>query len=216
MPPTRISSAEREAVLVGDEVRYHDRKMDFLNLYTRYRAIRNGLFSRMAAGSFMALGAGSVIELPVLVHGPARISIGRDVLIGADSWLHTRGDSSLLEIGDGTRISGHCVISAVEHVRIGREVLLGRNVYIADHNHGSAEPDLPILAQKLEGIRPVAIGDGAWLGQHSVILAGVTVGAGAVVGANSVVLEDVPARTVVVGAPARVVRELPGSHSTTP
>jgi acetyltransferase-like isoleucine patch superfamily enzyme len=196
--------------------RRYDRKMNFLELYERYRATRNGIFSRLAANSFMALGPGSVIELPVLVHGAARICIGRNVLVGADSWLHTRGDSSLLEIGDGTRISGHCVISAVEHVSIGREVLLGRNVYIADHNHGSTDPELPILAQELEGIQPVAIGDGAWLGQHSVILPGVSIGTGAVVGANSVVLEDVPPRTVAVGAPARVVRELPRSKSLAP
>jgi acetyltransferase-like isoleucine patch superfamily enzyme len=37
---------------------------------------------------------------------------------------------------------------------------------------------------------------------------GVTIGAGAVIGANAVVLEDVPARAVAVGAPARVVRRL--------
>jgi acetyltransferase-like isoleucine patch superfamily enzyme len=104
-------------------------------------------------------------------------------------------------------------VSAVEHVRIGRSVLLGRNVYIADHNHGISDPDLPILAQELEGVRPVSIGDGAWLGQHSVILPGVTIGAGAVVGANSVVLHDVPARTVAVGAPALVVRELAKSQT---
>jgi acetyltransferase-like isoleucine patch superfamily enzyme len=187
--------------------------MSFLDLYNRCRAARNSIFSRLVARSFLEFGAHSVIETPALIHGAGRISIGRDVLVGSDSWLHTRGTQSLLEIGDGTRISGHCVISAVEHVRIGRSVLLGRHVYIADHNHGTADPDLPILAQELEGIRPVVIGDGAWLGQHSVILAGVSVGAGAVVGANSVVLDDVPARTVAVGAPARVVRELPASHS---
>jgi acetyltransferase-like isoleucine patch superfamily enzyme len=182
--------------------------LSFLDFYQRLRTARDGLFSRLAARSFMEFGRGSVIETPVLIHGASRISIGRDVLIGSDSWLHTRGARSLLEIGDGTRISGHCVISAVDCVRVGRAVLFGRGVYVADHNHGIARPDLPILAQDLEGIGPVVIGDGAWLGQNSVILSGVTVGAGAVVGANSVVLDDVPPRTVAVGAPARVVREL--------
>jgi acetyltransferase-like isoleucine patch superfamily enzyme len=187
--------------------------MSFLHLYDFYRRARNALFSRLVGRSFMEFGPHSMIEMPVLIHGAGRISIGCNVFIGSDSWLHTRGTHSLLEIGDNTRMSGHCVISAVEHVRIGRAVLLGRDVYIADHNHGTSDPDLPIVDQELEGIRPVVIGDGAWLGQHSVILPGVTVGAGAVVGANSVVLEDVPARTVAVGAPARVVRELARSQS---
>jgi acetyltransferase-like isoleucine patch superfamily enzyme len=186
--------------------------MSAIDLYNRLRGIRDALFSRLIARSFMAFGAGSIVELPVLVHGAQRISIGRDVFVGADSWLHTRGAPGLLEIGDGTRMSGHCVISAVEHVRLGRNVLLGRNVYIADHNHGTSAADVPVHEQELEGIEPVVVEDGAWLGQNAVILPGVTVGAGAVVGANSVVRDDVPPRTVVVGAPARVVRELDGAR----
>lgn len=184
--------------------------MSTIDLYNRFCGFRNALFSRSVARSFLAFGSGSIVEMPVLVHGAERISIGRDVLIGSDSWLHTRGSEALLEVGDGTRISGHCVLSAVEHVRLGRAVLLGRNVYIADHNHGTSAERVPILAQELEQIRPVVIEDGAWLGQNSVILPGVTVGAGAVVGANAVVLEDVPARSVAVGVPARVVRVLKG------
>jgi acetyltransferase-like isoleucine patch superfamily enzyme len=181
-----------------------------MDLYNLYRVARNAAFSRLAARSFRDFGEGSVLEAPILVQGAERISIGRKVVVGANSWLYTDGPEALLEIGEETRMSGHCVLSAAHHVRLGRAVLLGRNVYIADHNHGTAAPDLPILAQPLEGIRPVLIGDGAWIGQNCVILGGVTVGAGAVVGANSVVLDDVPPRSVAVGAPARVVRGLDG------
>ncbi len=182
--------------------------MNGIDLYCHLRNLRNLLFSRAMRRSFMAFGPQSIIEMPLLVHGSRRISIGRGVFVGADSWLHTRGPHALLEIGDGTSMSGHCVLSAVEHVRLGRSVLLGRNVYIADHNHGTAARDVPILEQELESIGPVVVEDNAWLGQHSVILPGVTIGRGAVVGANSVVLHDVPPRTVAVGAPARVVRRL--------
>ena len=52
----------------------------------------------------------------------------------------------------------------------------------------------------------VTIGAGSWIGQHSIVMPGVTSGKNAVVGANSVVTRDVPARGVAVGAPARVVR----------
>jgi acetyltransferase-like isoleucine patch superfamily enzyme len=171
-------------------------------------ALRNVLFSRAIAGSFLSFGRGSLIQLPVTVDGASRVAIGRNVLIGPYSWLFTSGDDSLLEIGDGTRMSGLCVLSAVQDVRLGRSVLLGRNVYIADNSHGNADPNVPIADQKLEKVAPVEIGDGAWLGQNSVILSGVTIGPGAVVGANSVVLDDVPSRAVAVGAPARVVRRL--------
>ncbi|MGO1885884.1 MAG: DapH/DapD/GlmU-related protein, partial [Citricoccus sp.] len=47
-----------------------------------------------------------------------------------------------------------------------------------------------------------------WLGANVTVLPGVTIGDNSVVGAGSVVTKDVPANTVAVGSPARVVREL--------
>jgi acetyltransferase-like isoleucine patch superfamily enzyme len=63
-----------------------------------------------------------------------------------------------------------------------------------------------VLAQGVDRIAPVEIGDGAWLGENVVVGPGVRIGRGAVVGANAVVLESVPDHAVAVGAPAHVVR----------
>lgn len=180
----------------------------WLRAYRRLRAARSLLFTRAVASSFLAFGEGSVIELPVTLDGAGRIAVGSGVYVGPGSWLFTQGSQALLEIGDGTRMSGLCVLSAIERVTLGRSVLLGRNVYIADNSHGTSDPNVPIADQTLEKIAPVTIGDGAWLGQNSVVLSGVTIGAGAVVGANSVVVDDIPPRAVAVGAPAKVVRRL--------
>jgi len=79
-------------------------------------------------------------------------------------------------------------------------------VYISDHRHEFGDPVVPIADQGITGIRPVRIGDGAWLGQNVVICPGVTIGRNAVVGANSVVRHDVPDFAVVAGAPARLIR----------
>jgi acetyltransferase-like isoleucine patch superfamily enzyme len=49
---------------------------------------------------------------------------------------------------------------------------------------------------------------GASIGSGCTILANVTIGENALVGAGSVVTKDVPPRAVVVGNPARVVREI--------
>jgi acetyltransferase-like isoleucine patch superfamily enzyme len=68
--------------------------------------------------------------------------------------------------------------------------------------------EVPIIDQGIDRVAPVVIEDGAWLGENVVVCPGVTIGRGAVVGANSVVLHDVPARSVAVGAPARVRRHL--------
>jgi acetyltransferase-like isoleucine patch superfamily enzyme len=189
-------------------VRREGRDHKWLASYQRMQQARNYWFSKAVASSFLSFGHESIIDLPVTVHGASRISIGERVYIGPNSWLFTQGDQALLEIGDGTRMSGLCVLSAVSSVRLGRSVLLGRNVYIADSNHGTSDPQTPIADQPLEAIAPVVIDNGAWLGQNTVILSGVSIGAGAVIGANSVVLDDVPPRAVAVGAPAKVVRHL--------
>ena len=59
---------------------------------------------------------------------------------------------------------------------------------------------------------PIHIGDGVWIGARSIVLPGITIADGAVIGAGSVVTRDVPANTVVAGAPARLIRKL--DHST--
>lgn len=53
---------------------------------------------------------------------------------------------------------------------------------------------------------PVTIGRKVWLGASVTAVPGVTIGDGAIVGAGSVVTKDVPANTIVAGAPARPIR----------
>ena len=61
------------------------------------------------------------------------------------------------------------------------------------------------LAPPLDEIRPVRISKNAWIGQNSFILKGVTIGEEAVIGVKSVVVTDIPAYSVAMGNPARVV-----------
>lgn len=172
------------------------------------------LFSVGAGGAFASFGRSTVIEPPVRIGGESRIAIGSGVFIGANSWLQALppGSGVAIEIGDGTSIAGNCVLSAVQSVRLGRAVLLARGVYISDHIHAYADPERPVLAQGTTGVDPVEIADGAWLGENVVVGPGVRIGRGAVIGGNAVVLSDVPAHSLAVGVPARVVRSFaPGS-----
>ena len=54
----------------------------------------------------------------------------------------------------------------------------------------------------------VTICDEAWIGSNVVVREGVTIGRGAVIGAGSVVNNDVPADAVVIGNPARPLRDV--------
>ncbi len=170
--------------------------------------VRDRLFTLAARRAFAAFGPRSVLQLPVRLSGEGAVAIGRDVFIGAGSWIQVLdpGSGAELLIGDGTSIAGYCVLSAAHSIRIGRQVLMARNVYVADHGHAYEDTAAPVLGQGIRDVRAVEIGDGAWLGQNVFVGPGVTIGRGAVVGANSVVLADVPDHSVAVGAPARVVR----------
>jgi acetyltransferase-like isoleucine patch superfamily enzyme len=84
--------------------------------------------------------------------------------------------------------------------------LLGRNVHISDHTHAFENINTPIIQQGINGIAPVSIGRGTWLGQNVVVLPGVTIGRHCVIGANSVVKSSIPDFSVAVDAPARVVK----------
>jgi acetyltransferase-like isoleucine patch superfamily enzyme len=181
-----------------------------LAAYRGARRARGRAFSLAISGGFAEFGAHTVLAPPVDVRGARQIALGAHVWVGPGSWLYAipeaAADEPVLVVGDGVRISGDCVLSAVASVRLGRDVLLARNVYISDHSHGYEDVTRPIRAQGVANVRPVTIGDGAWLGQGVVVCPGVSIGRGAVVGAGSVVLHDVPAYSVAVGVPARVVR----------
>lgn len=117
-----------------------------------------------------------------------------DVTIGEGSsvWYNVviRGDIEPVVIGKNTNIQDNATI----HVETGLGTTLGDNVSVG-HNavvHGCT------------------IGDGALIAIHSVVLSGAVIGAGSLVGAGAVVGEkkEVPPRTLVLGVPAKVVREL--------
>ena len=56
--------------------------------------------------------------------------------------------------------------------------------------------------------RPVLIEDGVWIGGGSTILPGVTIGKNSVIGAGSVVVKHIPANSIAVGNPCRVIKNI--------
>jgi lipopolysaccharide O-acetyltransferase len=188
----------------------------FVGLYRLWVRGKSKAFSLLVARAFASFGDHSVLQPPIRLSGESRIAIGSGVFVGAGSWLQVleEGPDVALEIGDGTSIAGNCVLSASTSVRLGRQVLLARNVYVSDHIHAYRDTGRAVLEQGVEQIQDVVIEDGAWLGQNVVVCPGVRIGKGAVVGANSVVVEDVPAHSLVVGAPARIVREFAPAASS--
>jgi acetyltransferase-like isoleucine patch superfamily enzyme len=109
-----------------------------------------------------------------------------------------------VSIGSNSGIGEHSWVGA--GTRIGENVMMGPEVLIYTRNHRTDRVDVPMTEQGFAQIAPVDIGDDVWIGARVIILPGVTVGCGSVLGAGTVISKDVPARAVVVGNPARVVR----------
>ena len=137
--------------------------------------------------------------------GPhARISFGRGVTISEDFTACVTGE---LRIGRNVFINRGCYIDAFESVVIGDDCLFGEWVSIHDMNHGIASSDVPFWQQPL-ATALVVIGNNVWAGAKVTILPGVTIGDNVIIGANAVVSRDIPANSLAVGVPARVVRTL--------
>jgi len=126
-------------------------------------------------------------------------------------------EDAVVSVGDRCFL-GKGLISVAESVEIGNDVLISWGVTITDHNaHSVKFSERQSDVEDWRGcnknwlgvkVRKVVIHDGAWIGFNATILKGVTIGEGAVVGAGSVVSKNVPPFTIVVGNPARAVREL--------
>lgn len=115
------------------------------------------------------------------------VSIGQNVVVMMGAVINIGA-----EIGDGTMVDMNAVVGA--RGVLGRNVHLGAGAVVA----GVLEPPSKT---------PVIIEDDVLIGANAVILEGVRIGKGAVVGAGSVVTHDVAPNTVVVGSPARVVKD---------
>ena len=161
--------------------------------------------------SYGAYGRNTWVVPPARVTLPSSIFLGDDVQILEQSFISVvaaiDGVTPKLTIGDGARIGAQSHIACVGEIEIGPQVLAATRVYIGDTYHRYQDVTLPVVDQPMEPPAKVVIGRGAFLGIGSAVLMGVTVGEGAYVAAGAVVTRDVPPRTVVVGNPARAVRE---------
>lgn len=112
---------------------------------------------------------------------------------------------SHLSVGARTFANYNLTALDVAPISIGEDCQIGPNVQLLTPTH-PVEPGP--RRDRLEAAEPITVGDNVWLGGGCIVLAGVTIGDNSVVGAGAVVTKDVPANVVVVGNPARVIREL--------
>lgn len=163
------------------------------------------------AERFASFGAGSTIEHPQIALGGLHgVSVGREVHIRSHVCIEAMSpyDQIVLRLGDRIHIGYYVRFVALNGIEVGNDVGVGHGCTLTDtiHEWKTAEEDQGLSQTPLKVGRPLRIGDGAWLGNNTVVTGGITVGDRAVVGPNAVINRDVPSNTVVLGNPPRIVR----------
>ena len=157
--------------------------------------------ARILAGAVVF--AGSRLGRGVIVGDQARVrercELGEEVVVGSGSLVEN--DTT---IGARTRIQANAYVTAYS--------TLEEDVFVAPGVVTTNDDFMGRTAERLAQMRGPTIRRGARVGGGAVLLPGVEIGEEAFVGAGAVVLGDVPPRAVVVGNPARQIREVPESE----
>src|ERR1700752_1560794 len=131
------------------------------------------------------------IAHPAVVIGKVRLLKAASVWFGAV----LRGDNEWIELGEGSNIQDNstCHTDPGYPLTIGKNVTVGHNVIL----HGCT------------------LEDDSLVGMGSIVMNGARIGRGAVVGAGSVITEgkQFPENSLIIGAPARVVRTLDAAQA---
>ncbi len=180
---------------------------------------------------FGGCGRGCMFAPGIVLRRPKRIFLGRAVVISERCVLDGRGaDERAIELGDNVMLANDITLSCKEGsirigadtginsqaivqsthgcpVVIGRDCILGqRALVIAGGSYHTDDLEQPIRTQGIRNDGGIEIADNVWLGANVSVLGGVKIGSGSIAGTGAVVTRTVPADSVCVGVPARVIK----------
>ncbi|MCP4422880.1 MAG: acyltransferase [Chloroflexi bacterium] len=145
-------------------------------------------------------GKGTIIGPGTEIVNAANVSIGKGCLL-QDSVYIRAGVQGQVTIGDRAALNSFCKLFGHGGIEIGEDAQLGPGSLVTTTQH-----DYQKGLQT--SFKRVVIGKQAWIGANATILPGVEIGERSVIGAGSVVTKSIPAQSIAVGAPARVIKQI--------
>ena len=154
---------------------------------------------------------------PVLLKGQGHINFGEDVHLGVETspffysgymYIEARNPETRISIGSHVWINNNAsLIAEGEGITIGDHTLIGTHFEVVDSDFHDIHPNRRMTVHPLR--KRVDIGTNVFIGANVKILKGVTIGDNSVIGNGAVVTSSIPANSVAVGCPARVIKALP-------
>lgn len=126
----------------------------------------------------------------------ARVGRGARVHASVRIWLPVN-----LELGDHCLIGPGVHLYNQGHIAIGARTVVSQGAHLCASSHDIADPDFQLV------LRPIRIGDGAWVAAEAFVGPGVTMGDRAVLGARAALFRDAAADGVYSGNPARLIKQ---------
>lgn len=162
-------------------------------LLTHWRLYFKSTMRSLCVSKFKQFGENSEFRAGAYAVACSKISIGNNVVIRPGTFLFADPTDG------GSKIT------------IEDKVLIGSCVHFYVNNHVFSDISKPIYDQG--HVFPtengsITLKQGCWIGAGVIILPGVTIGENSVVGAGAVVTKNIPAFTIAVGNPAKVIKNL--------
>jgi acetyltransferase-like isoleucine patch superfamily enzyme/coenzyme F420-reducing hydrogenase beta subunit len=137
-------------------------------------------------------------ETRLLLEPNAKMTVNGNYIMYADAYIRVIKNGELI-LNSGF-INEGVQITCASKISIGEGCVIARDVVIRDYDaHTIDIPDYEITT--------IEIGNHVWIGNRAMILKGVKIGDGAIIAAGAVVTKNVPAKTIVGGVPAKVIKE---------
>jgi len=163
----------------------------------------------------LELGEGTIVSTGAIVFAGSRL--GARVIVGDQACVRERvsiGDDVV--VGRGSLVENDTTVGALTKIQADAYITaystLEENVFVAPCVVTTNDNLMGRTEERHASIKGPTIRRGARVGGGAILCPGVEVGEEAFVGAGAVVVSDVPPRTVVVGNPARVLREVPSEE----
>jgi len=155
-----------------------------------------------------------LIRLPFFLSGKKGFLYGKKLTLGKHNRIEIFNEkNAFFSIGNNVQLNDFNHIACMKSITIGNDVLIGSRVSIIDHDHGiykgnkdQSEPNSKAIDRKYF-CKDVSIGNNVWVGDGVIILPGTKIGDNCVVGAGSVLKNNYPRNSIIVGNPARLVKQ---------